>query len=121
MRPLKLALSTAGLSLLTALLVGTSAPSQGPGPAFKLELCSGYGRPILVSLVHRVAPNDQRFVVRGWGVLERRGQCAGLDVPRGNFATFAFSIANDNKIDKVWGGQRDQAIPVCVELSAKFE
>jgi hypothetical protein len=119
MRALTLALSIAGLSL-PALLVGMSGPGQAQGPVFKLEVCSGWARPVLLSLVHRAAPNDQKFVVKGWFALERQGQCAGGDLPRGNFATFAFSINND-KVDKIWGGQGDQAVPICVDVSKAFE
>jgi|SRR5262245_44864303 len=119
MRAFKLALSIAGLSLLT-LLVVISGPSQAQGPTFKLEVCSGWARPVLLSLVHRTAPNEQKFVVKGWFALERQGQCASGELPRGNFATFAFSI-NQDKVDRVWGGQGDQAVPVCVDVSKAFE
>ena len=114
MRALTLALSIAGLSL-PALLVGMSGPGQAQGPTFKLELCNAYSRTILVSLVHRASPNDQKYIVEGWYGVESR-KCASGDVPRGNFATFALSI-NGDKVEKIWGGQGNQANAVCVDLS----
>ena len=114
MRALTLALSIAGLSL-PALLVGMSGPGQAQGPTFKLEVCSGWPRPVALSLVHRTAPNEQRYVVKGWFGLQQ-GRCGSVDLPRGNFATFAFSI-NNGKADKIWAGQGEQAVTICVDLS----
>ena len=74
---------------------------------------------MLLSLVHRTAPNEQNFVVKGWFALEQ-GKCAGGELPRGNFATFAFSLNND-KIDKIWRGEGNNAVAVCVDVSKPFE
>jgi hypothetical protein len=116
MRVLKFVLSAVGLSVAgLSLMVGFSGPSSAQGPTFTLQACSGWPRPVVLALVHRTAPNEQKFVVRGWFGLPPR-QCGSLDIPRGNFATFAFSI-NSGKVDKVWGGQGDKAIPVCVDVS----
>src|SRR6266508_663787 len=119
MRGLTLALSIAGLSLLT-LPVVISGPSQAQGPTFKLELCSAFGKPVLLSILHRVAPNDQRYMVKGWFMLEKQGQCASGDLPRGIFGTFAFSRASDTDI-KTWGGTGDNLLPICVNVSKPFE
>lgn len=110
---------TFGLAALCLpLMLGVSGPGQaqlgGGGSTFKLTVCNGYGKPIMLALVHRAAPNDQRFVVKGWFAIEQG--CAEGELPRGNFGTFAFSATGD-RVEQVWGGD----IPICVNLSKNFE
>src|SRR5215475_8170177 len=116
MRALKLALSISGLSLLT-LLAATSGPSQAQGPTFKLEVCNQYRLPVAFALAHLTAPNERRFVARGWGALEKSGDCAAIEIPRAPFATLGIAIA-DNKIDKAWIGGQNNSQRICITFEA---
>jgi uncharacterized membrane protein len=101
------------LSLMLAMAGQGNAQPGGDG-TFVLKVCNSYDKPILLALVHRAAPNDERFVVKGWFALEPG--CAEADVPRGNFATFAFAPGADG-VEQVWAGD----IPICVNLYKNFE
>ena len=113
MRALKLVFGVICLSLMLG-ISGQAQLGGGNQDTFNLKICNSYGKPILLSLVHRVAPQDQRFVVKGWFVLENG--CAEGELPRGNFGTFAFAPAGD-KIEQIWAGD----IPICVVATKNFE
>lgn len=114
MRALKLAFGALCLSVV----MGISGPSQaqfGGGEKqelFKLQLCNKFSAPVRAALVHRAAPGQDRFVVRGWfGVKD--GECGEGELPHGPFALFVYSDA----AQKAWGGN----LRLCVNPGANFQ
>ena len=114
MRALKLAFG----AFCLALMLGISGPGQaqfGGGEKkdlFKLQLCNKFTAAVRVSLIHRTAPGENRFVVRGWFGIEQ-DKCVEGDLPHGPFAIFVYS----DSAQKAWGGN----LRACVNPGANFE
>jgi len=109
MRALKLGL----LAVCVALGFVFVGPSQAQQGTFTLRVCNNTADQLLLAIIHRVAVNDRRFVVKGWFTLEQ-GCNEAAGIPKGYFYFFAFAPGKDG----FWGGERPNT---CVSTRGNFE
>jgi len=102
MRALRLCLSVLAGALAIAFAGPTTGPAQAQGGVYLFKICNNSGVRAGFSFVSLVAPNDQRFHVHGWYIVNPGG-CTDI----GNFPhgwIYFYGEQADSGGRMYWGG-----------------